>query len=502
MTRLTVATPLGIERRAVRRGATGDTRVIRTGMGEQRSTRAVGNSELGDSGPLTIAGIGGALTTELRSGDIVVATELRLGGRGVATCPTAPLLATALRRQGLRVHLGPIVSASAPVLSATARQELADTGALAVDMESAWLAPAATGHGRPLAVVRAISDGPDEPLLHPAAARRVLQALRSLRMSVPALEEWAGATGGGEVALASPRSFCAGVERAIEIVERALDRYGAPVYVRRQIVHNAHVVADLEGRGAVFVTELDEVPNGARTILAAHGVSPGVRAEAERRGLSVIDATCPLVAKVHQEVRRYAATDHTVVLIGHADHEEVVGTAGEAPEQVRVVGSEAEAATVEVTDGDRVAFVMQTTLAVDEADRIAAVLQNRFPNMRAPRHDDICYATTNRQQAVREIADDVDLLLVVGSTNSSNSLRLVEVAERAGVAARLIDDTSKIDLRWLVGVRRIGLSAGASAPPHLVEDVVAALQDLGRTSRREHIAVDEDLHFTLPKEVS
>jgi 4-hydroxy-3-methylbut-2-enyl diphosphate reductase len=281
-----------------------------------------------------------------------------------------------------------------------------------------------------------------------------------------------------------------------------LERFGAPVYVRRQIVHNAHVVADLEARGAVFVEELDEVPPGARVVLAAHGVAPTVRDEAVERSLSVIDATCPLVAKVHSEVRRYAGAGHTVVLIGHADHEEVVGTLGEAPERVRVVANEAEAGAVEVEDPDRVAYVMQTTLAVDEGDRISHVLRSRFPQLRAPRQDDICYATSNRQQAVREIAGDVDLVLVVGSTNSSNSLRLVEVAQRAGVPAYLIDAVTDVNLGWLHGVQRIGLTAGASAPPHLVDDIVGVLSGLGTVTVHEHRSVEEDVRFTLPKEVS
>jgi 4-hydroxy-3-methylbut-2-en-1-yl diphosphate reductase len=285
-------------------------------------------------------------------------------------------------------------------------------------------------------------------------------------------------------------------------VRRAVERFGAPVYVRRQLVHNAHVVADLQSHGVVFVEELDEVPLGARVVLAAHGVAPSVRDEAVERSLSVIDATCPLVAKVHSEVRRYAAADHTVVLIGHADHEEVVGTVGEAPDRVRVVADEAEAAAVSVADPDKVSYVMQTTLAVDEGQRISNVLRGRFPRLRAPRLDDICYATSNRQQAIRDIAGDVDLVLVVGSPNSSNSQRLVEVSERAGVPSYLVDDATDIELGWLRGVRRVGLTAGASAPPHLVDDIVGVLSGLGTVTVQEHRAVVEDIRFTLPKEVS
>jgi 4-hydroxy-3-methylbut-2-enyl diphosphate reductase len=302
--------------------------------------------------------------------------------------------------------------------------------------------------------------------------------------------------------LANPRSFCAGVERAIDIVERALDRYGSPVYVRRQIVHNAHVVGDLERRGAVFVSEVDEVPAGEVLVLAAHGVAPAVRAQASSRELTVIDATCPLVTKVHNEVRRYAGRGDTVLLIGHRDHEEVEGTVGEAPEHVIVVDDAAAAARVSPPDPSRVAYAMQTTLAVDEADEIAGILRDRFPGLRGPRRDDICYATTNRQLALRAVARDCDLVLVVGSANSSNSVRLVEVAEREGVTARLIEDAGQLDLRLLARAGRIGITAGASAPPHLVDDLVRCLGGLGPVTVREPSAEPEDLRFTLPKEVS
>jgi 4-hydroxy-3-methylbut-2-enyl diphosphate reductase len=316
------------------------------------------------------------------------------------------------------------------------------------------------------------------------------------------LTGWTAAVGDGEVVLASPRSLCAGVERAIEIVNRALERFGPPIYVRRQIVHNAHVVADLQAKGAVFVTELDEVPEGSRVVLAAHGVAPAVRNEAAERHLSVIDATCPLVSKVHQEVRRYAARGDTVLLIGHADHEEVVGTVGEAPAQVRVVADEKAAREVAVADPEHVSYVMQTTLAVDDAERVAEVLQARFPKLSAPRHDDICYATSNRQQAVRQVAAECDVVLVVGSANSSNSQRLVEVARRAGTAAYLLDDADALDPAWIAGRSTVGVTAGASAPPHLVDEVVTVLRGLGRTRLREHRAVDEQMSFALPKEVS
>jgi 4-hydroxy-3-methylbut-2-en-1-yl diphosphate reductase len=302
--------------------------------------------------------------------------------------------------------------------------------------------------------------------------------------------------------LASPRSFCAGVERAIDTVAAALERFGSPIYVRRQIVHNAHVVQDLERRGAVFVQELDEVPDGSRVIFAAHGVAPQVRSEAVNRGLRFIDATCPLVAKVHQEVRRHAELGRTVFLLGHNDHEEVVGTVGEAADRVVVINGMDEARAVTVPDQSRVAYAVQTTLAVDEAKQVAQELKKRFPAMVAPPTDDICYATTNRQKAVREVAADTDLVIVVGSPNSSNSARLVEVAERAGTPAVLVDDACELDLERLRGVRRIGVTAGASAPPGLVDELVHCLSGLGSIKVHERVTVTEDIRFALPKEVT
>jgi 4-hydroxy-3-methylbut-2-enyl diphosphate reductase len=502
MADLVVAAPLFVERLAVRLGlpAASAGRIVRTGMGPRRTRRRL--PRIAGDGPLAVLGVAGALQADLRPGDLVVASEVRRADApdvAVATCPSAALLAGALRRAGLRVHVGPVVSSSR-VVHGRERAALAATGALAVDMESADLV--VTWPLRPLAVVRAIVDTPDFPLLRLGTARRGVLALRSLRRAAAVVAEWADAASSRGVVLASPRSFCAGVDRAIDIVTRAVERFGAPVYVRRQVVHNAHVVAGLERHGVVFVEELDEVPVGARVVLAAHGVAPSVRHEAVERSLSVIDATCPLVAKVHTEVRRSAAAGHTVVLIGHGDHEEVVGTVGEAPGRVRVVADEAQAATIEVDDPALVSYVAQTTLAVDEAQRISTVLRSRFPKLRVPRQDGICYATTNRQQAVRDIAGDVDLLLVVGSHNSSNSQRLVEVARRAGVPSYLVDDAAGIELRWLHGVRRVGLTAGASAPPHLVDDIVGVISGLGTVTVREHHSVDEDVRFTLPKEVS
>jgi 4-hydroxy-3-methylbut-2-en-1-yl diphosphate reductase len=298
------------------------------------------------------------------------------------------------------------------------------------------------------------------------------------------------------VLLAAPRSFCAGVERAIEIVEQALLQRGRPVYVRKQIVHNAHVVADLEARGAIFVDDLADVPHGATLVFSAHGVSPAVRTEASH--LDVIDATCPLVTKVHTEARRFAARGDTVLLIGHAGHEEVEGTLGEAPDQTILVEDVHQAREVTVPDPDRVSYLTQTTLAVDETEDILTVLRTRFPRLRGPGSDDICFATTNRQRALSTVATDADLVLVIGSANSSNSVRLVELAKRTGTPAYLIDDAGDIRPEWLTGVRTVGLTAGASAPPHLVDDVVAALGPDVVLTRETTI---EDIHFTLPSAV-
>jgi len=486
-----VCAPLRTEWAALRLGGLP---ARRTGMGPRRSAARSGALA---GGPVLVAGVGGGLAAQVRPGDVVVADEVRGHPDGPVSVPSAPLLASALRRAGLTVHIGPVVSQPRVTYGAE-RERLAATGALAVDTETAWLAPP----GQPFAAVRSIVDTADSPLWSLGTVTRGVGALAALRRAAPALADWSAATGPREVLLANPRSFCAGVERAVDIVERALERYGAPVYVRRQIVHNAHVVRDLERRGVVFVTEADEVPAGRVLVLAAHGVAPSVRAEAAARDLLVVDATCPLVAKVHNGVRRYAGRGDTVLLIGHGDHEEVEGTVGEAPSRVVVVEDARAAASVAVEDPRRVAYTMQTTLAVDEAEEIASVLRDRFPAIQSPRSDDICYATTNRQQAVRAIARGCDLLLVVGSTNSSNSLRLVEVAQREGTRAVLVDDVGEVDLKLLAGAGRVGITAGASAPPHLVDELVSCLTGLGPVTVHHSPAPPEDIHFTLPREVS
>jgi 4-hydroxy-3-methylbut-2-en-1-yl diphosphate reductase len=302
------------------------------------------------------------------------------------------------------------------------------------------------------------------------------------------------------ILLAAPRSFCAGVDRAIETVERALQRFGRPVYVRRQIVHNIHVVRDLEAEGAVFVDELDEVPDSATVVFSAHGVAPAVRMEASRRGFTVVDATCPLVAKVHAEVRRFASQGYQVVLIGHPDHDETEGTLGEAPD-IQTVEAPEDVSLVRAVNPTRVAYISQTTLAVDEAAETVAALRNRYPELVGPHADDICYATQNRQDAVRAIASDCDLVLVIGSCNSSNSNRLVEVARRAGTRAELLDDENDLNPDWLEGADTIGITAGASAPEALVDRLVDAIRNLGPVTVEQREATTETVHFTLPPEV-
>jgi 4-hydroxy-3-methylbut-2-en-1-yl diphosphate reductase len=304
------------------------------------------------------------------------------------------------------------------------------------------------------------------------------------------------------VLLAKPRGYCAGVDRAVQAVETALERYGRPVYVRRQIVHNTYVVSELEKRGAIFVNELDEVPVGAVTVFSAHGIAPEVRAEAEQRNLLAIDATCPLVTKVHNEARRFAAKDYDILLIGHAGHEEVVGTTGEAPDRVRLVDGPAGVGDVEVKDPSRVVWLSQTTLSVDETVETVTALREKFPGLLNPPSDDICYATQNRQAAVKQIARESDLFLVVGSPNSSNSVRLVEVALDAGSrAAYLVDTAGDVDESWLDGVRTVGLSSGASVPEELVDEVLKMLASHGFGDVTEVEAVEERMSFAPPREL-
>jgi 4-hydroxy-3-methylbut-2-en-1-yl diphosphate reductase len=304
------------------------------------------------------------------------------------------------------------------------------------------------------------------------------------------------------VVLAQPRGFCAGVERAIEIVERALEKYGPPIYVRHEIVHNRHVVEDLRQRGAVFVDELDQVPNGAMTIFSAHGVAKKVEQDAAARHLPVIDATCPLVAKVHNEGRRYARQDREIVLVGHAGHAEVEGTIGQVPGTVHLVQTAADVANLQIRDPDKLAYITQTTLSVDDTRGIIAALKARFPTIVGPDVRDICYATQNRQQAVRELAKQVDLILVVGSRNSSNSNRLREIGEELGRPAYLIDDASALQREWFRHVESVGVTAGASAPESLVRGVLAGLREIGEIDVATLDGVAEDVRFRFPAEVA
>ncbi|MBI4638067.1 MAG: 4-hydroxy-3-methylbut-2-enyl diphosphate reductase [Candidatus Rokubacteria bacterium] len=303
-----------------------------------------------------------------------------------------------------------------------------------------------------------------------------------------------------EIVLAAPRGFCAGVERAIDVVELALSVSGPPVYVRKEIVHNRHVVENLRTKGAIFVDELDEVPDGATVVFSAHGISPAVREEAQRRGLRVIDATCPLVTKVHLEAMRYARNDDSIVLIGHEDHDEVIGTLGEAPERIHVIASAQEVEKLEVPNPDKIAYLTQTTLSVDDTRDVIDALRRRFPKIVGPSRDDICYATQNRQAAVKRLANDVDVVLVIGAANSSNANRLVEVSEMAGTRAHLINDVSDIRREWLEGSTRVGVTAGASTPEVLVSETIAALRRVG-VAVREVRVVEEDVRFALPDEL-
>ncbi len=310
-------------------------------------------------------------------------------------------------------------------------------------------------------------------------------------------------SGGGQksILLLKPRGFCAGVVRAIDIVDLALDAYGPPVYVRKEIVHNRHVVNDLASRGAIFVDELQEVPAEGRVVYSAHGVAPSVRDDARARSLQVIDATCPLVTKVHLEAIKFAKAHNTILLIGHRDHDEVIGTLGEAPDRTIVVSSPEEAEAVRVPDSSSVAYLTQTTLSLDEAEAIIGVLRKRFPAVQAPPAQDICYATENRQQAVKRTAERADLLLVVGSQNSSNSKRLVEVVENGGIPGYLIDDEHDIDTTWLDGIHNVAITAGASAPEFLVQRVIEYLKDFDFSSVREVEIIEEDVKFPLPPDL-
>lgn len=306
---------------------------------------------------------------------------------------------------------------------------------------------------------------------------------------------------GKKIILLRPRGFCAGVVRAIDVVRIALDLYGAPIYVRKEIVHNRHVVDELREAGAIFIEELDEVPSGARVIFSAHGVSPAVRAQAQERNLKVIDATCPLVTKVHLEAVKFAKKGFTIILIGHTDHDEVIGTLGEAPESTILVSNVEDVDRLEVKDPDRVSFITQTTLSLDETKDIVERLHQRYPKIQGPAAQDICYATENRQLAVKAVIPLCQLLLVVGSQNSSNSRRLVEVCQKTGVPAYLIDDLREVKPEWLEGIHTVSVTAGASAPENLVQELIGSLQSRGFDQLEEMEIKEEDVRFNLPSEL-
>jgi 4-hydroxy-3-methylbut-2-enyl diphosphate reductase len=474
--------------------------IQRAGMGLARAGASARRLSASPRPPtaVVVAGLGGALRPDLVPGDVVVAYRLLDDqGNEVARLPSAPLLVAELVRDGLRARTGTVVSTD-HIVTGSQRALLASLGADVVDMESTAVAKA--HWGAPLAVLRAVSDSPGIELLSPAGALGAMKGLHSLHRARRALADWAAAVGPRQVLLAEPRSFCAGVERAIETVERALQRYGPPVYVRRQIVHNAHVVSRLESAGAVFVEQLEEVPDGARVVFSAHGVGNSVKDEARRRQMSTIDATCPLVSKVHNEARRFAAAGRQLVLIGHAGHDEVEGTLGTVP-GTKLIGAADDVAHLELDEARPTAFVTQTTLATDEVTTVVAALEQRFANLARPAASDICYASQNRQDAVREMAPDCDVVLVVGSPNSSNSNRLVEVARRGGARAHLVDSETDLHLSWLAGARRVGVTAGASAPPELVQQVVDRLAGLGPISIEERSTGGENVSFPLPPEV-
>jgi 4-hydroxy-3-methylbut-2-enyl diphosphate reductase len=505
---LLVLAPLRLEAMALAPKGDLSYAVARTGMGPAKAASAAARlaaEAAAKGGPagtppraVALAGLGGALDDALVPGDVIVAERvLDSTGREVARLPSASLLAGELARSGVRAKTGTVVTAD-HIVTGEERAQLAALGADVVDMESAAVAGA--GWACPLAVVRAVSDSPGHELFSPAGARGALRALRALRACRAPLARWAQATGPREVLLAGPRGFCAGVIRAIETVERALGTYGPPVYVRRQIVHNSAVVQRLEALGAVFVHELSEVPEGARVVFSAHGVGTAVIEQAASASMATIDATCPLVAKVHSEGRRFAAAGRQVVLVGHAGHDEVEGTLGSVA-GARLVTTGADVGALDLADDSPIAVITQTTLTADEVHDVVDALGRRFADLARPGSSDICYASQNRQEAVRQLAPQCELVVVVGSSNSSNSNRLVEVARRGGTSAHLVGSAADVELSWLAGVARVGISAGASAPEELVQQLVECLAGLGDLKVSERPTSTEHVNFPLPLEV-
>jgi 4-hydroxy-3-methylbut-2-enyl diphosphate reductase len=494
--------PLRLEARSLS-PRSASTAVVRTGAGPAKSRRAITRLAADSPAALAVAGVAGGLRAGTAPGTLVVADRvIDINGDIVAELPSACLLAAHLARAGLAVEIGTVVSSDRVVHGRRARDELASLGAVAVDMETSTILSALITRrwDCPVAVVRAVADTPDRELRSVRTLATGRKALAALRAAAPVIEEWASVAGPRQVLLAGPRAFCAGVERAIETVERALERFGPPVYVRRQIVHNRHVVEDLETRGAVFVHELDEVPDGATVVFSAHGVAPSVRSAANERSLKVVDATCPLVAKVHHEVNRFAGRGYQIVLIGHAGHDETEGTLGEH-EGITLIENEEDVDSLEVDDPDKLAYITQTTLSPNDVSSLVGALSRRFPNITGPHAADICYATQNRQEAVRSMVGDCDVLIVIGSKNSSNTARLVEVAAKAGCRAVMVDDETDLHFEFLRDAGTIGVTAGASAPPVLVERLVEALRGLGPIQVEERAVRTENVNFPLPVEV-
>jgi 4-hydroxy-3-methylbut-2-en-1-yl diphosphate reductase len=494
---LLLLVPTRREGRALVTGAA-QVEVVRTGIGATRpasSSRALAVPTRHSAA--AVAGTALGLRDDVVPGTVLVADRvLADDGSVMAVLDSSAVIAAELTARGASVMLGSVVSIPDESTSAERRERLAATGALAIDQQAAWLLNAPI----PTALVRVIVDNPRRQRRRSGTRVDRSSALRQLRQVGLVLEAWGQAIADRRVLLAGPRSFCAGVERAITTVERALDRYGAPVYVRRQIVHNRHVVEGLEQRGAVFVRELDEVPRGATAVLSAHGVSPAVRAEAIARDLRVIDATCPLVSKVHHEVQRFAERGFQMVLIGHRGHDETEGTLGES-DDISIVAEPGDVERLEVRDPQKLAYLTQTTLSPSDVSSIVSKLSERFPAIEGPRAADICYATQNRQDAVLAIAPECDLVVVVGSSNSSNAARLIEVSERAGCRAVLIDDETHLRMEWFRAVRTVGVTAAASSPPGLVDRVVQSVRGLGPTEVQDRVTRTENVTFPLPMEV-
>ena len=500
-----ILAPLRLEARALSQGAP-DAWVVRTGAGPLRSScsasriiAAAGTDDVRTPHAVAIAGVAGGLDRNLPAGTLVVADKvIDETGRVAALLPSAPLIAAELNARGQRAVTGTVASARAVVEGARERAALAALGAVAVDTESAWLVSAPWGV--PTAVIRVIVDTPDRELRSLATVTGGIKALAVLSRAAKVLVEWGETIAAREVLLASPRSFCAGVDRAIDTVIRCIDKFATPVYVRRHIVHNRHVVEYLESVGATFVQELDDVPDGATVIFSAHGVSPAVRRAAEARALNVVDATCPLVAKVHSEVRRFSARSRQVIFIGHARHDETEGTLGEAPDML-VVETARDVAALEVADPGRLAYVTQTTLSSDDVQDVLAELTSRFPAIVGPAANDICYATQNRQEALRAIAPRCNTVIVVGSPESSNANRLVEVARRSTGKVLLVNDERDLRFEDLRNAPVVGVTAAASTPETVVDRVLDALRGVGPAEVREVSSTSENTSFSLPMEV-